>query len=195
MKYLVFCLVFQTSCWRRESWLLYFNCALDALWLSVFCITFCQWWMMIHAYLLFLITLMDNSIDNIKNTKYVIKKWEYQGNVTRISDQPNARGGKYIITQSFTQKGKNTVRVKQLEALQNGMNAKLKRRQLTVTPNKTKHKLDLLKGFFANSTLKDSANKTFWCLLINKVRKKLIKKTAVGVTKYFWMLLAPWNAI
>ena len=29
-------LVLQSSCWGRESWLLYFNCPLNVMWLLVF---------------------------------------------------------------------------------------------------------------------------------------------------------------
>ena len=43
VQYLLSFLVLQSSRWGREKWLLYFNCLLDAIWLSVFCVSSSQY--------------------------------------------------------------------------------------------------------------------------------------------------------
>ena len=43
VQFLVF-LVLQSSRWGRESWLLYFNCLLDAMWLLVLCVSSSWCW-------------------------------------------------------------------------------------------------------------------------------------------------------
>ena len=44
MQYLTSFLVLQLSRWGRESWLLYFNCHFDAMWLFVFCVSLTVLW-------------------------------------------------------------------------------------------------------------------------------------------------------
>ena len=72
------CLVLQSSCWGRESWLLWINCLLNALWQSVFCGSSSLWRGLVCGvwlwYFLIILTCFFMHLQSLKFRCHMVKE-------------------------------------------------------------------------------------------------------------------------